>query len=308
MAKKKPKKDNAGRYASPKSQEENKEKGWRYVFVWVVPVAIGFLLAAISIIWASHKWLAIVAAIGAVISFLGYFLFLAEWYVWQGRTQRKRARWLFGVLGLAVSIAGAFWVHRIWTQSPPAFLATVASELGSYKSERGGVFWAIYHTGNGDTVTPAQLGLYIEIINRQSVPTVIDAYSVEAQNRASEWFSLVRVQGISGEVFFCIDDPHKARPVDLENGLDRQIEEKAIAPQATLKGWAFFELPQDIRERSPFRITVEDNTGRAATQITEGADNLKAAKDYVQTAPLHLAAGLKDLTGYRFQMYSELFK
>ncbi len=54
------KKDNPGKNTRAKSREEEAEQqGWRYVFVWIIPLTICFLLTAISIIWASHKWLAI---------------------------------------------------------------------------------------------------------------------------------------------------------------------------------------------------------------------------------------------------------
>lgn len=308
MKKQKPQKK-ADSQSKPNTGRDNQEeRGWRYVLVWVVPVAIGFVLAAISIIWVSHQWLAIIAAIGAAITFLAYLLFLAEWHVWPDRRQRERMRLVFGGLSLVVAMAGAFWVYHIWTNAPQPFLAKIpAMPVGGYKSERGGVFWAIYNRGNGDIVTPAQLGLYIEIISQLSKQAVIDSYTVEAQNKSREWFKLIRVDASSSPVFICIEggDLHKAKPLDLSNGLDRQLRENPIAAYATIKGWAFFELPQDIREGSPFRVTMQDNAGNVG-QATE-SENAPPVKDFVQSADLHLAAGLKDLTPYRSMRYSELF-
>lgn len=306
--KKNTKKD-ASKKAGTKRKPKENEQGWRNVLVWIVPLAIGFVLTVVSVIWASHKRLAIIAAVGAVISFLGYFLFLAEWYVWIDRKQRIRMRWFFGALSVGVVIVGGVWVYGLWNQTPRPFLARIpTAPLGSYKADpRGGVFWATYNRGTGDVVTPAQLGLFVEIINQQSREALIDSYTIEAQNDSGKWFKLIRVDATSSPVFLCFEggDLHKAKPLDLVNGLDRELKDKAIPAYSTVRGWAFFELPQDIRESSPFRITVEDNTGVIA-QSTD--DQYSPIKDYVQSGDLHLAAGLKDLTGYRFMMYSELFK
>jgi hypothetical protein len=85
------------------------------------------------------------------------------------------------------------------------------------------------------------------------------------------------------------------------------LKDKPIGAYGTVRGWAFFELPQDIRENSPFRVTVEDYTGVFA-QTADNENSASPITDYVQSADLHLATGMKDLSASRFMMYSELFK
>lgn len=242
----------------------------------------------------------------AVLNIIWYAVFLFEWYVYKFPKDRRWVRSIAGMLSLIIMVAAVVWQSRLTAPAP--FLSRVrGAPVGAYEKTRGGVFWVTYNRGEGEIVTPAQLGLYIEIINQQAREATIDSYIVEAQNRSNKWFRLIRLDASDSPVFLCITDFHQAKPLDLSNGLDRQLKDKPMSAYGTVRGWAFFELPQDIRENSPFRLTVEDNTGIAA-QTVENEDSASPIKDYVQSADLHLATGIKDLSASRFMMYSELFR
>lgn len=288
--------------ARKKGKYKNQDKHrWRKVAAWVIPfvtVPVYFTVAAQGV---SGVWLAVFTWI----AFFLYLMLMLEWLVWRERSQRKWLRIACALLCVAMGGFGFIWAGR----TPQLFLARIpTAPVGSYTANpRGGVFWATYNRGTGDVVTPAQLGLFVEIVNQQGREALIDSYTIEAQNNSGKWFKLIRVDATTSPVFLCFEggDLHKAKPLDLINGLDRVLKDKAIPAYSTVRGWAFFELPESIRESSPFRITVEDNTG-AIAQSTD--DRYSPVKDYVQSGDLNLAAGLKDLTGYRFMRYSDLFK
>lgn len=288
---------------SDKNQDKNR---WRKAGMVILAVAIAVPLTFIPS--TSERIQAILAMIAAL-SFVMFVGIVIELYVWKEKHARSRRLLRAACTILAVAIIGMTAVLMLnpLPNPPEPFVAEVKSSAGSYLNERGGLFWVIYNRGQGDVVTPAQLGLYVEIISHLPRDAVINGYVVEAQNKSSEWFKLIRVDASISQVFLCIKDLREAKPIDLSNGLDRQLVSKPIGPHGTVKGWALFELPQEIRERSPFRITVEDNTG-VKGQTTENTNAVIVAKDYIQYADLHLAAGMKDLSGYRFMMYSELFK
>lgn len=115
-------KDDAGKQPRPVSGKEKQEEyGWRNVLVWVIPLGIGFVLTFISIVYGTHRLLAIWAAVGAAIAFLLFFLFLAEWYVWKEGSERATPRRVCGGLCVALIIAGFFW--QTLSRSDPAIEA-----------------------------------------------------------------------------------------------------------------------------------------------------------------------------------------
>ncbi len=286
-------------------KEEQEQKGWRDVLVWTIPLAIGFILAFVGVVYSSYRWVAIVATVGAVIAFLAYFLFLAEWHVWQDRATRKRARILFVALSGGIVVAGAIWVYKVWTNTPEPYSIIAASQLGSNKrGTRSGVFWSTYKSKYGDTMSPAQLAIYIEIINLQNVPAAIDSYSVEALNAQNQWIRLTRVNVGLGDLFLCFEggDLRHAKKVDTKNSFDYLLENKTLPPHEPVKGSAFFELPEDIQQTTPYRIHVEDALGMSATQIS---GDFGPSKNYVKSAPLNLAAEERDISGYYFRFFSD---
>jgi len=101
------------------SNNQQEEKGWRDVLVWVIPLAIGFILTFIGIAYSTHKVFALWAVVGAVIAFLVFVLFLAEWYVWREKRVRRKFRIAFAVLSIVVVVAGFVWQSHIENPPPP---------------------------------------------------------------------------------------------------------------------------------------------------------------------------------------------
>lgn len=105
-------KDNSGKQSrSIGGKEQQEEHGWRHVLVWVIPLAIAFILTFISLTYSTHRLLAIWAAVGAGIAFLLFVLFLAEWYVWKEESQRAWPRRAFGLLCAALIVGGFVWQY-----------------------------------------------------------------------------------------------------------------------------------------------------------------------------------------------------
>jgi amino acid transporter len=98
---------------------QQKEKGWRDVLLCVIPLAIGFISTFIGIADSTHKVLALWAGVGAVVAFLFFVLFLAEWYIWREKKERRKFRIAFVALSAAVVVAGFFWQSRIDNPPPP---------------------------------------------------------------------------------------------------------------------------------------------------------------------------------------------
>jgi hypothetical protein len=91
-----------------------------------------------------------------------------------------------------------------------------------------------------------------------------------------------------------------------QDGLDYLIGNKQIQPHKTVRGWAFFELPQDLILNSPVRVTVRDVLGNEASQITyppvcESCNT----HDFMVKSRLVIKAGEWDISDYYKKYYSE---
>jgi hypothetical protein len=96
--------------------KKDKQKGWRDVLVWIIPTAIGFILAVVGFIYSACWWLATIGITLAAIGLFGFFLFLAEWHVWTKTKTRKKARVGFGVLTCLIIAGGGIWTYRAWNE------------------------------------------------------------------------------------------------------------------------------------------------------------------------------------------------
>jgi len=80
---------------------------YRKVFVWIIPLIFAVLLTVASIAKGTlFRWSVILAAV----VFLGYSLFLMEWYIWKENAARKRARIGFALLALLCGILLHYWL------------------------------------------------------------------------------------------------------------------------------------------------------------------------------------------------------
>lgn len=113
-------KPKAGRQTRAKGvNSQQKEKGWRDILLCVIPLAICFISTFIGIAYSTHKVLALWAGVGAVVAFLFFVLFLAEWYIWREKKERRKSRIAFIALSAVVVVAGFIWQSRIDNPPPP---------------------------------------------------------------------------------------------------------------------------------------------------------------------------------------------
>jgi hypothetical protein len=283
-----------GKKGKYKNQDKHR---WRKVAAWVIPFLIVPVYLTVTARSISGVWLAVFTWV----AFFFYFTLMLEWLVWRESGQR---RWLRIVCALLCGLViGVGFVWR--TRTPQPFSVVAGTQLGDTKrGTRSGVFWATYKSKYGDTMSPAQLAIFIEIVNLQPVSAIVRAYKVEAVSiKTKNWIKLIRVDVRFGDVFFCFQgqDPHHAKKVDTHNALDYLLPDKTIPSHDAVRGWAFFELPEDIDPNEPIRITVEDASGMTASQIT----SLEPRSDYIQTADLNLAAEERDISGYYFRFFSD---
>lgn len=287
--------------SAKKSKHKNQDKHrWRKVAAWVIP----FVTVPVYLTVTAHSVRGVWLAVFTWVAFFLYFMLMLEWLVWREDSQRRWLRIACTLLCGAIVGLGFIWMYK----TPQPFSVIAAAQLGDTKrGTRSGVFWATYKSKYGDTMSPAQLGIFIEIINLQQVPAIVRAYGVEAISmKTKAWIRLTRVDVRLGDVFFCFEgqDLNHAKKLDMQNGLDYLLADKTIPPHDAVRGWAFFELPEDIDPKGPMRLSVEDASGRTSSQVT-GLEPQSAKTDYIQTADLKLAGEERDISGYHFRFFSD---
>jgi hypothetical protein len=152
----------------------------------------------------------------------------------------------------------------------------------------------------GQIISPIHRFLTIRITNRQKVISMVKTYRVEALTTDNEWVKLTRMSGTNGIIYWD-GDIKEANRVDLI-ALDHVLESRKMAPDETLEGWAFFELPVDIPMRQPMRVYVQDFGGAEFSQVVEAPTG---GGDFAQGMGF-TGAGHKDLSKMTLKFYSEV--
>ena len=155
--------------------------------------------------------------------------------------------------------------------APEPFSVTIGGQWG--QGERnllGSWFWLSYNWKGRATLSPIHRLIFIRITNRQPVKSMIETYSVEAQTAKGDWVKLVWMDGQMGLVYWLSGDIRKAMLVTVPK-LDSVLSNRALNPNETVDGWAFFEIPEDIALERPLRIYVKDLGG---AEITETIENV----------------------------------
>src|SRR5215213_807992 len=141
----------------PKSKQLNRRgyknvdrHRYRKVFVWIIPLAFAVLLALASIAKGTlFGWFMILAAV----VFLGYSLFLMEWYVWKENPARRKARIAFASIAVLSAIILHYWLPaaspvRSFLLGERPYLGVVAAQLDELKvGEKARVAVAIHNRG-----------------------------------------------------------------------------------------------------------------------------------------------------------------
>jgi hypothetical protein len=285
-----------GRY---KNQDKHR---WRKVFVWLIPLPFAVFLTLAFVAQGEGRLWSIILC---VLNFFGYALFLLEWYVFKQNPARKRARVVCVVLCLAVVAIGIFWLRKI-PRASQSFSVAVEMVFGLGKRNINGDF--VLEAGG--RCFPAQVGMFIRLISTER-SAMIRTFGVEAQNGKKEWVKLTRPFLPFGfEEWYWTGRGLKNAMKWSTQRLDSEILNKSFPAHEPVRGWMFFEVPEDldIGKGSPLRFHIEDYEGADTTVVIRAEEgNEMGNKDSLQVIPLTGSPGDVDLSGCKFQYFSEEF-
>lgn len=228
--------------------------------------------------------------------------------IWASRGGLKNQRVLalgilYGTLFFVLTGAFLFFYQRL-RALPKTSPFSVAIPVRLHQDERtlGGPFCLDYRSRFGATLSPIHQMIFIRLTNLQPVRSMIETYRVETQNARGEWFKLIRMDGQIGSVYMISDDLKKATLIKSE-ALDTVLINRSIAPNETVEGTAYFELPENAGPNAPLRIYVKDFGGAEVVQTIRHSQ----MADFAQGAVLYPVATV-DLSNSRLMYYSEAMR
>lgn len=171
-------------------------------------------------------------------------------------------------------------------------------------------WWVTYRSMYGDTVSPVDALLILRIVNLQDGQSSIQKYSVEVQNQDGSWAHLRRITPL-GSTFYNTrekGDLKTAREIDFSrNALDLLIFNRDLAAGATVRGWAFYEAPQNFKPvpSSPiqFRIIIRDSKNDEVTILSASKQN--SLGDSLGGGWFRVTGVTRDISGFHRKRYSE---
>jgi len=135
--------------------------------------------------------------------------------------------------------------------------------------------WLVYRYTSklGELLAPVGIAIVIEVTNKRSTAVRVVDYFLDVDVN-TRWIRLPNLQALNGTDFFWANNGNLKNSTRLdfsENGFDAQARRITLQPGESVKGWTFFEWPQELREKTPrtgrFRITLEDSHGQRQTSI-----------------------------------------
>ncbi len=185
-----------------------------------------------------------------------------------------------------------------------------AAEIGA-PIVNPGQFWAVYTSGEGETVSPIDVLIgCIEIVNLQDRAVSLTSVALE-MNDGRSWIQLRRIP-LSGVRLFS-GPLQQAGEITVDPGdLNLSLVNTEIPPGKTIRGAGIFEY-KDAHyrfrgdSRPKFRITIAD-TARNRVQLidTDPADHLAAADDPfggTQQIELIFAGKVRNLSSLRLRYF-----
>lgn len=297
-----PEKQNPGKQSRAKNRDQNQDKyRWRKVAVWLIPIVFSVLLAVAV---TAHGILAIWACVLTAITVVGYALFLLEWYVFKQNPARRRARVVCIVLCIAIAAIGITWQRKMPRPSH-RFVVAVDMVMGSSKRDMNADYWFVI----GDDAFPVHYALFLRAVNT-GPPWMIESYTVEALNSKNAWVMLTRVPNLGEEFetfYFAYQGNLKEARKWEAVSFDPQIIDRVIPEHATVRGWAFFETPEDIDIEAghSLRIHVKDVAGVESTQVVKAEEGTTLNKGSMLKIPMGMSRETKDFSTYRRRYWSE---
>lgn len=275
----------------------------------VYPAALVVLAAALAVVLSG-----MIAALLA----MGIALTVVLWA--EPHYFRKRSRTVRAFLTLAVWIlvvgglflASGFWRAKSDDASEPFAVEVETTFVQEHKTLDGARFYLAYRSGYGDTVSPVDVTMFLKVVNLQQTRVMVQSFSVE-MNLGGRWTRLVRLIPRGGEIYFATEGLHKARRIDVRpNGFDYLIQDRYIEPRETVRGWAFFEIPENFKAPLgtgvQYRVKIRDTAGREFVYTSPkevlGSRPLAPGSDVAQPRDLHVKEWA-DLSGYHKKFYSQ---
>jgi hypothetical protein len=325
-SRKKPEQQPAEALPPPKGSDEqqqqvaplNAAKDWHPIIQVVLPLVIGFGSFAASTFYQSHFALSVLSFFVSFVLFLFVAYVLLRHYVWKDAHHRKRLKYSCYAVGAIALLACvvAFGTREtqqakpplpmvsspIPSSSPAPFSISMDGGMSSEERTMGARLWYVYDSKYGRTASPVHKAMVIKLTNNQPTPSVIETYEVEVLNNQNKWVKLTRVNMRSGDIYWVYDNFHEARWLNFrQNSLDNILSMKTLRPRETVRGWAFFEIPEDLGMENPMRIYVKDMGGAEMTQeIKFPLQDDGGLQDNVM--PLE---GMLDISSYIKRYYSE---
>lgn len=254
-------------------------------------------------------------ALGLILLTLCLACCIAQIWVWQ--TDRHRALkallMIFAVAlvsyGVIVTIDqrgdkpwGVLWKKKDRSQSFSVVVEQVFGERHSREDVNGHIVLVV-----GDRCFSAHLGMFISLVSTQR-PAMIRTFYVEGQNSRKEWVKLTKPfmpwWGLN-EWYWTGLGLGRAMKWNSQS-LDYLIFDKTILAHTPVRGWLFFEVPEDVKIEpgSPVRFHIEDYEGAETTLVVVVGTS---QSDEAQGVPYFLSSG-HDLTRCRLERFSEVAK
>lgn len=168
------------------------------------------------------------------------------------------------------------------------------------------LFWVRYRVGSTDTLSPMPIALDAVITNIRQTPVTLDRIGVEMRENNSQWIRLQHIPTLDQRVYWIYGDPRTAGLMDFStNGLDQLLHGKRIAPNVPIRGWLFFERPDNMSGTEgnaiQYRFTAEDTEGNvyeATTPAEAIKKEVRPPDDFIpDPAELHTVPITEDLSG-----------
>ena len=154
-----------------------------------------------------------------------------------------------------------------------------------------GMFW----TFNGETVCSAPIALYMDVVDKQSVPAMISQFDIQLLEASGVWRQLAHVHpnGVHFGTTLSQVAPIK------DEFLDSQIENRNISPGEALRGWVLLSIrdaPGKMELEPEFKATIADFGGGhyAATEPP------RPTMDSAQPRSVSIAGMPRDLRRFKF--------
>jgi hypothetical protein len=178
-----------------------------------------------------------------------------------------------------------------------AFSCSRAKDIG---------FWLAYKSKYGNTVSIIPLMLYMQITNLQSVPATINSLSLVIKPDKKDWQKVYAIHRPGSKVLFPIEGLHDVGRVTFDSGeLLDLLNNRAILPHETVKGWILYYYPEDIIFPVQFCFYLVDT---AKTEYSETIAMPKNDPDVLNNASINIAKEPEnDVSKYRIIEYNESF-